>query len=90
MQAYGLEPEMGHKEVGMKEHMDASGNMNHVCEQIEIDWKFANAVQAADNELFVRTLVKEVFHANGLEVNFKAKPMIGLAGNGEHTHIGMY
>lgn len=90
MQDYGLEPEMGHKEVGgMKGQMDSSGNMNHVCEQIEIDWKFADAVQAADNELFVRTLVKEVFRANGLEVNFKAKPMIGLAGNGEHTHIGM-
>lgn len=90
MEEYGLEPEMGHKEVGgMKGHMDESGNMSHVCEQIEIDWKFANAVQAADNELFVRTVVKEVFRAYGLEVNFKAKPMIGLAGNGEHTHIGM-
>lgn len=90
MQTYGLDPEMGHKEVGgMKGQMDASGNLSHVCEQIEIDWKFANAVQAADNELFVRTLVKEVFRANGLEVNFKAKPMIGLAGNGEHTHVGM-
>lgn len=22
-------------------------------------------------------------------MNFKAKPMIGLAGNGEHTHVGM-
>jgi len=90
MQEYGLEPEMGHKEVGgMKGHMDSDGHMGHVCEQIEIDWKFANAVQAADNELFVRTLVKEVFRSNGLEVNFKAKPMIGLAGNGEHTHVGM-
>ncbi|MBB5335394.1 glutamine synthetase [Pectinatus brassicae] len=90
MQEYGLEPEMGHKEVGgMKGHMDSDGHMGHVCEQIEIDWKFANAVQAADNELFVRTLVKEVFRSNGLEVNFKAKPMIGLAGNGEHTHIGI-
>ncbi|WP_196592959.1 glutamine synthetase [Pectinatus sottacetonis] len=90
MEDYGLEPEMGHKEVGgMKGHMDSSGHMNHVCEQIEIDWKFANAVQAADNELLVRTIAKEVFRANGLEVNFKAKPMIGLAGNGEHTHIGM-
>lgn len=91
MRDYGLEPEMGHKEVGgMKGHMDASGNMSHVCEQIEIDWKFStNAVQAADNELLVRTLVKEIFRANGLEVNFKAKPMIGLAGNGEHTHIGL-
>ena len=40
-------------------------------------------MQAADNELLARILVKEIFRANGLEVNFKAKPMIGLAGNGE-------
>ncbi len=90
MQAYGLNTEMGHKEVGgMKGHMDSDGNMSYVCEQMELDWRFADAVQAADNELFVRTLVKEVFRSNGLEVNFKAKPMIGVAGNGEHTHIGM-
>jgi len=63
--------------------------MTHVCEQIEIDWRFADAVQAADNEMFVRTVVREVFRNMGLEVSFKAKPMIGLAGNGEHTHIGM-
>lgn len=87
---YGLEAEMGHKEVGgLKAHMDESGNMTHVCEQIEIDWKFSNALQAADNELLVRTVVKEIFRANGLEANFKAKPMIGLAGNGEHTHFGI-
>ncbi len=87
---YGLSVEMGHKEVGgLKAQIDESGNMTHVCEQIEIDWKFADALQAADNELLVRTLVREVFRENGLEVNFKAKPMIGLAGNGEHTHIGM-
>ena len=87
---YGLHAEMGHKEVGgLKAQMDGKGDMTHVCEQIEIDWRFSDAVQAADNELLVRTLVKEVFRENGLEVNFKAKPMIGLAGNGEHTHIGM-
>lgn len=90
LEAYGLSPEMGHKEVGgMKGHMDTDGNMTHVCEQVEIDWKFADALQAADNELVVRILVKEIFRENGLEVNFKAKPMIGLAGNGEHTHFGM-
>lgn len=90
LDAYGLGTEMGHKEVGgLKPQMDESGNMTHVCEQIEIDWKFADALQAADNELLVRILVKEVFRENGLEVNFKAKPMIGLAGNGEHTHVGM-
>ena len=90
LEAYGLSPEMGHKEVGgMKGHMDTDGNMTHVCEQVEIDWKFADALQAADNELVVRILVKEIFRENGLEVNFKAKPMIGLAGNGEHTHFGI-
>ena len=90
IERYGIEAEMGHKEVGgLKAHMDESGNMTHVCEQIEIDWKYSNALQAADNELLVRMIVKEVFRANGLEVNFKAKPMIGLAGNGEHTHIGI-
>ena len=90
LEAYGLGAEMGHKEVGgLKAQMDAEGNMTHVCEQVEIDWKYADALQTADNELLVRILVKEVFRENGLEVNFKAKPMIGLAGNGEHTHIGM-
>lgn len=87
---YGLGAEMGHKEVGgLKAHIDETGGLTHVCEQIEIDWKYADALQAADNELLVRMIVKEVFRENGLEVNFKAKPMIGLAGNGEHTHIGM-
>lgn len=87
---YGFKIEMGHKEVGgLKAQIDESGRMTHVCEQLEIDWRFADALQAADNELFVRTIVREVFRGMGLEVNFKAKPMIGLAGNGEHTHIGM-
>ncbi len=88
--AYGLGVEMGHKEVGgLKAQIDESGNMTHVCEQIELDWKYADALQAADNELLVRTIVREIFRENGMEVSFKAKPMIGLAGNGEHTHIGM-
>ena len=87
---YGLGVEMGHKEVGgLKAQIDESGRLTHVCEQLEIDWRFADAVQAADNEMFVRTIVKEKFRAEGLEVSFKAKPMIGLAGNGEHTHIGL-
>ena len=87
---YGLNVEMGHKEVGgLKAQINESGHMTHVCEQLEIDWRFAEAVQAADNEILVRTIVKEIFRANGLEVSFKAKPMIGLAGNGEHTHFGL-
>lgn len=87
---YGLEPEMGHKEVGgLKARIGESGNLAHVVEQMEIDWRFANAAQAADNELQARIIIKEVFRANGLEVTFKAKPIIGVAGSGEHTHIGI-
>jgi len=86
---YGLKTEMGHKEVGgIKSSIDEAGNLTHVCEQLEIDWRFADALQAADNELQARIIVKEVFRANGLEVTFKAKPIIGVAGNGEHTHVG--
>lgn len=87
---YGFDVEMGHKEVGgLKAQINGAGQLTHVCEQLEIDWRFDSAIQAADNEIFVRTIVREVFRSNGLDVSFKAKPMIGLAGNGEHTHIGM-
>ena len=79
LERYGLKCEMGHKEVGgLKAQVDENGRMTHVCEQLEIDWRFADALQVADNELFVRTIVREVFRGMGLEVNFKAKPMIAL------------
>lgn len=90
MNKYGLEVEMGHKEVGgIKAHLDENGHMISVCEQIEIDWKYSTVVQTADNELLARIIIREVFRMAGLEVSFKAKPMIGLAGNGEHTHVGI-
>lgn len=87
---YGMEAEMGHKEVGgVKARMDASGNFAHVLEQLEIDWKYAPALQAADNELQARIKIKEVFQNHGLEASFMAKPIGAVAGNGEHTHIGV-
>ena len=90
LEAYGLQPEMGHKEVGgVKAKIGEAGSLDHIMEQMEIDWRFAPAVQAVDNELLARILVKEAFRLNGLEVSFQAKPIIGVAGNGEHTHTGM-
>lgn len=87
---YGLEPEMGHKECGgVKGQIDASGHMTHVNEQLEVDWKFASGIQPGDNEVLARTVVKEIFRMNGLEVSFQAKPIPGVAGSGEHTHVGM-
>ncbi|WP_302632600.1 glutamine synthetase [uncultured Clostridium sp.] len=90
MELYGFEPEMGHKEVGgVKAKLSSSGDFNHVMEQIEVDWKYADAVQAADNELFVKILVQETFRRRGLEVTFMAKPIDGVAGSGMHVHLGV-
>ncbi|KEI00579.1 glutamine synthetase [Clostridium botulinum] len=90
MDKYGLESEMGHKEVGgVKAKLNESGKLTHIMEQLELDWKYDNALQAADNELFVRILVKETFRRHGLDVNFLAKPVEGVAGSGEHTHLSI-
>lgn len=91
LEKYGLKPEMGHKEVGgIKAHIDDSGKLIFVLEQLEVDWQFSNdPVQMADNEIQARIIVREVFRENGLEVTFQAKPIHGVAGSGEHTHVGI-
>ena len=90
MEAYGFEPEMGHKEVGgVKAKLTSNGQFTHIMEQMEVDWKFSDALQAADNELFIKILIQETFRRNGLEVTFMAKPMEGIAGSGMHVHLGV-
>lgn len=87
---YGLKVEMGHKEVGgIKAKLGNSGEYDHVMEQLEIDWAYSTALQAADNENQVKYVVRDVFRAHGLDVSFMAKPMEGVAGSGEHTHMGV-
>lgn len=90
MDFYGMEPEMGHKECGgVKGQIDSNGHMLHVMEQLEVDWKFAAGVQPSDNEVLARNIVKEVFRKHGLDVTFQAKPIPGVAGSGEHVHVGI-
>ncbi len=87
---YGFGVEMGHKEVGgVKAKMGNTGHFDHVMEQLEIDWKFADAMQAADNENQVKYVVRDIFTMHGLDVTFMAKPFKGVAGSGEHTHLGV-
>lgn len=91
LELYGINPEMGHKEVGGVSNY-ISGNEaidNHIVEQLEIDWKYNTALRTADNELLARIIIKEVFRLYGLEVSFNAKPIIGVAGNGEHCHLSI-
>lgn len=87
---YGFGVEMGHKEVGgVKAKMGHSGHYDHVMEQLEIDWKYSDAMQAADNENQVKYVVRDIFTRHGLDVTFMAKPFDGVAGSGEHTHLGL-
>lgn len=87
---YGFGVEKGHKEVGgIKAKLGNSGQYDHIMEQLEIDWKYSTIMQAADNELQIRNVIKDIFRAHGLDVTFMAKPIEGVAGNGEHTHIGV-
>ena len=85
---YGFNPEMGHKEVGgVKAAVTSTGDFHSIMEQLEVDWRYSDALQGADYELTARILIKEIFRMHGLEVSFDAKPIPGVAGSGEHTHV---
>ena len=85
---YGFNPEMGHKEVGgVKAAVTSSGDFHSIMEQLEVDWRYSDALQGADYELTARILIKEIFRMHGLSVRFDAKPIPGVAGSGEHTHV---
>ena len=86
---YGFEPEMGHKEVGgVTSKLSGTNIHTHIMEQLEIDWKYDKTLHAADKELLAKNIIKDEFEANGLSVTFQAKPIEGVAGSGEHHHIG--
>lgn len=90
MEKCGFYPEMGHKEAGgITSRMTAKGKLSYVMEQLEIDWRFEQSLQAADNEFYIRDLIEEIFKLYGLEVTFAAKPIEGVAGSGKHTHLGL-
>ena len=85
---YGFNPEMGHKEVGgVKAAISSSGDFHFIMEQLEVDWKYSDALQGSDYELCARIFIKEIFRLHGLDVSFNAKPLAGVAGSGEHTHV---
>lgn len=90
LQKMGVNPEMGHKEVGgINSSVSIDGIIKHAMEQLEIDWKYSTPLQSADNELIIREVIEDIFSFHGLEVDFKAKPLHGVAGSGEHTHVGV-
>lgn len=89
LEKYAFEPEMGHKEVGgVAPKLNGHSLYSHVMEQLEVDWKYADAMQSADHELFAKDIIKDVYERFGLDISFLAKPIEGVAGSGEHHHVG--
>ncbi len=72
----GLEIEVGHHEVALGQH--------------EIDFRFADALRAADNVLTLKYTVKAIAAQNGLVASFMPKPVYGINGSGMHCHQSIF
>ncbi len=64
---------------------------HHECAegQHEIDFKFAEALDAADKVVTFKHVVKTYARRNGLHATFMPKPVYGAAGNGMHTNLSL-
>lgn len=70
--AFGIRVEASHHEV-------ASG-------QQEIDFRYTNALRAADNVVTFKSTLKEVARQHNLHATFMPKPIAGVNGSGMHVH----
>lgn len=55
--------------------------------QNEIDFRYSDALSAADNSMTFRTVVKTISSRNGLWADFSPKPLCDKPGNGFHINI---
>lgn len=75
LEQMGLRPESSHHEMGPGQN--------------EIDFRYADALTAADQAMIFQTAVKTVAHRNGYYADFSAKPLEGAPGNGFHINLSM-
>jgi glutamine synthetase len=72
----GFEVEAGHHEVAVGQH--------------EIDFRYADALETADNIATFRFIVRNVAYRNGFLATFIPKPIFGQNGSGMHTHQSLF
>ena len=72
----GLEIEMGHHEVALGQH--------------EIDFRFSDALEAADNVVSLKYTIRALAAKEGLIATFMPKPIFGMNGSGMHTHQSIF
>lgn len=71
----GILPESSHHEEGPGQH--------------EIDFKYSDALSAADNSVTFRSVVATIAEQYGLYADFSPKPLPGESGNGLHINISV-
>ena len=64
---------------------------HHECAngQHEIDFKYADALTAADNIVTFKLAVKTIAHRHNMYATFMPKPVFGKAGNGMHVNMSL-
>jgi len=72
----GFEVEAGHHEVAPGQH--------------EIDFRYAEALETADNLATFRFVVRNVAYRHGFLATFMPKPIFGQNGSGMHTHQSLF
>jgi glutamine synthetase len=72
----GFEIEASHHEVSPGQH--------------EIDFKYADAVKAADQIQTFKLVVKTIARQHGLHATFMPKPLFGMNGSGMHCHLSLF
>jgi len=76
LEEMGFEIEASHHEVAPGQH--------------EIDFKYANALEAADNIVTFKLVVKTIARQHNLHATFMPKPVFGINGSGMHIHQSLF
>ena len=76
LEQMGIIPETSHHEAGPGQN--------------EIDFRFSDALSAADNAMTFQNVVKTIASRNGLWACFTPRPLADEAGNGYHINISMH
>ena len=73
LEEMGFEIEASHHEVANGQH--------------EIDFKYDDALSAADNIMTFKLAVKTIAHQHNMYATFMPKPIFGRAGSGMHVNM---
>lgn len=76
LQDMGYEIEASHHECGEGQH--------------EIDFKYSDALTAADRIVTFRAVVRIIAAQHGLHASFMPKPIYGIAGSGMHLNTSLF